>query len=301
MKNQLKRREFLEVATTVAAVAFQSVGPGLAKVPPSSGFKKAVKFHMISEELSVLEKFKLIKTLGFDGIEILSPNDLDQKEVLEARDQSGLPIHGVIDSVHWRKPLSDPNPKVRAEGVEALKVAISDARAYGASTVLLVPAVVNKEVSYDQAYERSQHGIQKILPMAERYGIKIAIENVWNQFLLSPLEFASYIDSFQSPWIGAYFDVGNIVNYGWPEHWIRILDRRILKLDIKEYSREKRDDEGPRAGFQVKLGEGDCDWPAVRKALAEIGYQGWATAEVRGGGSERLRDIASRMDRILHM
>ena len=302
MKSQLKRRDFLEIATTGAAVAFQSIDQGLAKVPPASSFKKAVKFQMIGEELSVLEKFKLIKTLGFDGIEMLSPNDFDQKEVLEARDQSGLPIHGVIDSVHWRKPLSDPNPKVRAEGVEALKVAISDAKAYGGSTVLLVPAVVNKEVSYDQAYERSQQGIQKILPMAERYGIKIAIENVWNQFLLSPLEFASYIDSFQSPWIGAYFDVGNIVTYGWPEHWIRILNRRILKLDIKEYSREKRDDEGPRAGFQVKLGEGDCDWPAVRKALAEIGYQGWATAEISGPhGSERLRDIATRMDRILHI
>ena len=134
MGSQLKRRDFLEIATTAAAVVFQSVDRGLATVLPASGLKKAVKFSMIREELSVLEKFKLIKTLGFDGIEMDSPNDFDQKEVLEARDQSGLPIHGVIDSVHWSKPLSDPNPKVRAEGVEALKVAISDAKAYGPSS-----------------------------------------------------------------------------------------------------------------------------------------------------------------------
>jgi hexulose-6-phosphate isomerase len=113
------------------------------------------------------------------------------------------------------------------------------------------------------------------------------------------LELVRYIDEFRSPWIGAYFDVGNIVTYGWPEHWIRTLDQRILKLDIKEFSRKKQESEGLRKGFRVKLGEGDCDWPAVRQALADIGYTGWATAEVPGGGPERLQEIAERMDRIL--
>ena len=135
--------------------------------------------------------------------------------------------------------------------------------------------------------------------MAEEVGVKIAIENVWNSFLLSPLECARYIDEFESDWIGWYFDVGNIVNYSWPEHWINTLGPRILKVDIKEYSREKRDNEGPYAGFRVPLGEGDCDWPAVVKALEEIGYEGWGTAEIPGGDTARLRDIAERMDRIL--
>jgi hexulose-6-phosphate isomerase len=228
-----------------------------------------------------------------------SPSDLDRDEVIRARDATGLPIHGVVDSVHWQKTLSDPDPAVRAEGLAGLKTALDDARAYGASTVLLVPAVVNKAVSYADAYERSQAEIRKVLPTAQEYGVKIAIENVWNHFLLSPLECARYIDAFESAWIGWYFDIGNVVNYGWPEHWIRTLGARILKLDVKEYSREKRNNEGPYAGFRVPLGDGDCDWPAVRQALADIGYEGWATAEIPGGDAERLRDIAERMDRIL--
>lgn len=261
--------------------------------------KKSLKFGMVKEELSLGDKFKLLKELGFDGVELDSPNDLDRDEVLRAREESGLVIDGVVDSVHWRKTLSDPDPQVRAEGVEALKTAVRDAKAYGGTSVLLVPAVVNKEVSYDDAYRRSQEEIRKVLPLAAELQIHIAIENVWNHFLLSPLEFARYLDEFESPWVGAHFDVGNIVNYGWPEHWIRILGRRIVKLDIKEYSRARRDREGPYAGFEVPLGEGDCDWPAVMKALAEIGFRGWAAAEVPGGNRERLADISRRMDRIL--
>lgn len=263
--------------------------------------KKAVKFGMIDEPLSILEKFQLLKELGFDGIEMDSPNDLDNDEILEAKTAAGLPIHGVVDSVHWRQTLSHPDPAVRAEGVAGLETALRDAKTYGASTVLLVPAVVNKEVSYADAYDRSQTEIRKVLPLAEELGVQIALENVWNQFLLSPLEFARYIDEFESPWIGAYFDIGNIVNYGWPEQWIRTLGPRILKLDIKEFSRAKRDNEGLWKGFQVKLGDGDCDWPAVRAALTEIEYSGWATAEVSGGNRERLQDIANRMNRILEL
>jgi hexulose-6-phosphate isomerase len=163
--------------------------------------------------------------------------------------------------------------------------------------VLLVPAVVNKEVSYGDAYRRSQSEIRKALPIAEETGIRILFENVWNNFLLSPLETARYIDEFESSLVGAYFDVGNVVRYGWPEHWIAALGDRIGKLDIKEYSRELQNTKGPGAGFGVEIGDGDCDWPAVMKALDEIGYEGWATAEVRGGDAARLREIAERMDR----
>ena len=145
----------------------------------------------------------------------------------------------------------------------------------------------------------SAEEIRRLLPRAAELGIKIAFENVWNSFLLSPLEAARYVDEFESEFVGWYFDVGNIVRSGWPEHWVRALGKRILKLDIKEYSRAKRDNEGLWKGFGVELLEGDCDWPAVMAALDEIGYSGWATAEIGGGGEERLRDIASRMDRIM--
>jgi hexulose-6-phosphate isomerase len=261
--------------------------------------RKAVKYEMIAGEMSVLEKFQLLKSLGFDGVEMMSPANYDRDEVLAARDRSGIVIHGVVNSEHWRSPLSDPDPAVRARGREALERALRDAGAYGSTTALLVPAVVNKQVSYADAWKRSRAEIRRVLPLAEEVRVRIAIENVWNNFLLSPLEAARYIDEFESPWIGWYFDVGNVVRYGWPDQWIRILDRRVFKLDIKEYSRVKRDNEGLWKGFNVEIGDGDCDWPAVRAALRDIGYEGWATAEVRGGDAARLKEIAERMDGAL--
>lgn len=303
MSEDLSRRTFLQTGGTalVALAAMPTnVEPllGAAAAPKDHGLKKAVKLGMVREDISLLDKFKLLKQLGFDGVELGSPSSLKRDEVLAARDKSGLPIHGVVDSVHWKQTLSDPDPSVREAGVAGLKTALRDAEAYGATSVLLVPAKVTKEVAYADAYERSQAEIRKAIPLAEELGIKILFENVWNDFLLSPVEFARYIDELESPAVGAYFDVGNIVRYGWPEHWILALGKRIGKLDIKEYSRKLQNSEGPRAGFGVKLGDGDCDWPAVMQALAQIGFRGWATAEVRGGDRERLKDISERMDRI---
>ena len=134
--------------------------------------------------------------------------------------------------------------------------------------------------------------------MAEDLGIQILIENVWNNFLLSPIETARFIDELKSPLVGSYFDVGNVVRFGWPEQWITALGSRIKKLDIKEYSRKLQNQKGPYAGFGVKIGDGDCDWPAVMKALAKIKFSGWATAEVSGGDSARLKDISRRMDKV---
>ena len=287
-------------ASALGAVAV-SIGPsGVIAQPHKSTIKKAVKYTMIDEPtLSMAEKFQLLKDLGYDGVELESPNEFDTQEVIAARDSVQFPIHGIVDSVHWTQPLSSPDPEVRAAGVDGLNTAIRDAHAYGASTVLLVPAVVNKDISYADAYTRSQMEIRKVLPLAEELGIKIAFENVWNKFLLSPLECARYVDEFGHDHVGWYFDVGNVVTYGWPEHWIQVLGSQILKLDIKEYSRNKGDTEGPFAGFEVPLGEGDCDWPAVNAALESIGYEGWATAEVPAGDRNYLKDVASRMDRIL--
>ena len=301
----MKRRDFIRtsgVGLAGAALLRGGARPTQAAVPIRGAevqIKKAVKLGMVDEPISLAEKFKLLKDLGFDGVELSSPNDFDRDEVLRARDAAELPIHGVVDSVHWNKTLGDPDEAVRAEGLDGLKAAFADAEAYRATTVLLVPAVVNEDISYAEAYERSQAEIRKALPLAEEHGVKIALENVWNQFLLSPLEFARYIDEFESEWIGAYFDVGNIVNYGWPEQWVRTLGPRILKLDIKEFSREKRNEEGLWEGFKVEIGEGSVDWEAVVAALADVGYSGWATAEVPGGDRERLENIAERMDRVL--
>jgi hexulose-6-phosphate isomerase len=253
--------------------------------------KKAVKLYMVQGNQPLAEKFKLLKKLGYDGVELDGPSSLERNAVLSAREESGLAIHGVVDSVHWSKPLSDPDPKVQEAGVEGLKRAIEDAKAYGASTVLLVPAVVNDKVTYRDAWQRSQENIFKVLPFAQENGIRIALENVWNKFLLSPLEFARYIDEFRSDWIGAYFDIGNVVEFGFPQHWIKTLGARILKIDVKEYGRKER--------FGYKLGDGDINWPAVRRALDEIGYQGFCTAEIPGGDEAYLADVAGRMNRLL--
>jgi hexulose-6-phosphate isomerase len=297
MLDSLDRRDFLKTSCAVASAAVAArASAASAAEPAERRFKKAVKLSMVGGNASLVEKFKMLKELGFDGIDI--DQRVEHEDVRRAREESGLIVHGVVDYDHWKLPLSHPDPKVRAAGLEVLKTSLRDSKAYGGTTVLLVVGIVNKEISYADAYQRTQAEIRQALPLAEELGIRIAFENVWNMFLLSPLEVARYIDEFQSPWVGAYFDVGNVVNYGWPEQWIRILGKRILKIDVKEYSRKLRDEKGPGAGFGAELGEGDCDWPAVLAALDEVGYRGWGTAEVRGGDRERLAEISRRMDKV---
>jgi len=298
------RRAFLQSTAALAATAALAEIANVSNVAKAAekkhrGLKKAVKFSMVGGKAPLLETFTMLKEIGFDGIDMDRP--ADQKEVIEARDKSGLIVHGVVDYVHWQQPLSHNDPAVRAKGLEGLQQAMRDCQAYGGTTVLLVVGVVNKEISYADAYKNTQAEIRKVLPLAKELGIKIAFENVWNMFLLSPLEFARYIDEFESDRVGAYFDVGNVVNYGWPEQWIRTLGKRILKLDIKEYSRALRDKQGPYAGFGAEIGEGDCDWPAVLAALDDVGYDGWCTAEVRGGDRTRLAEISARLDKSLEL
>lgn len=297
MLDSLDRRDFLKTSCAAASAALAAQASSApAAEPGERRFKKAVKLSMVGGNGSLVEKFKMLKELGFDGIDI--DQRVEHEDVRRAREESGLIVHGVVDYDHWKLPLSHPDPQVRAGGLEVLKTSLRDSKAYGGTTVLLVVGIVNKEISYADAYQRTQEEIRKALPLAEELGIRIAFENVWNMFLLSPLEFARYIDDFQSPWVGSYFDVGNIVNYGWPEQWIRVLGKRILKIDVKEYSRKLRDEKGPGAGFSAELGEGDCDWPAVHAALDEVGYRGWGTAEVRGGDRDRLAEISRRMDKV---
>ena len=191
------------------------------------------------------------------------------------------------------KRLSDPAASVRAAGLDALKTAIADAKTYGATSILLVPGkVTNKETeNFDQVWSRSQEEVRKALPQAEKLGVKIAIEVVWNNFITTPEQLVKYVDEFHSPYVGAYFDCSNMIKYGVPPaEWIRALGKRMLKFDFKGYSKTKQ---------WVPIGEGDEDWPEILKALAEIGYDGWATAEVGGGNEEYLKKISATMDKIL--
>jgi hexulose-6-phosphate isomerase len=255
--------------------------------------------YMCSGGKTLREKFEILKRAGFEGVELDSPTPIPREEILAARDATGLAVCGVVDSVHWRQSLADSDQAVRAQAVAALETALRDCHAFGGESVLLVPAIVNKRVSYEQAYERSQAELRKVLPLAAELRVKIGIENVWNDFLLSPLEAARYVDELESPWVGWHLDCGNVVTYGHAEQWVRILGKRLVKLHVKDFSRKRRDAEGLWKGFDVALGEGDVDWKAVVAALEEVGFSGWASAEVAAGDEEHLRDVVARMDRLL--
>lgn len=229
------------------------------------------------DNFTLLQQFEMLKEAGFDGVE--PESGLDRSEVLSAKEETGLEIPSVVVSTHWSQPLTSPDESVREAGLEGVRTALHDAHDYGASTILLVPGVVNEDVSYDEAYRQSQEEIQKLIPLAEELGVIIAIENVWNQFLLSPMEAARYVDEFESPQIKWYFDIGNIINFGYPEQWIRILGDRIAMIHIKEFSREKRDEEGLWRGFRVNYLEGDNNWSEIMKALNATGYSGYGIAE----------------------
>ena len=295
----MNRRQFAKNTLMASALISASSVTGFSNIiaAPTRSLKKGIMWGNIEVGKTILEKFQAAKLAGFDGVEPMS--HLDRNEVLKARDTTGLMIPSVCNALHWKYLLSDPDPKVREEGVAALKVSLEDAKAYGADTVLLVPGRVSDTVSYDDCWKRSVQEIKKVIPLAEKLNVKIAIENVWNNFLLSPMEAASYVDQFQSKSIGFYFDCGNILVYGWPEQWIKILGPRIAKVHIKEFSRKIADKQGKGAGFEVKLQEGDVNWSAVMKALDDIGYNGWTTIEQAGGDTpEGLKDLCDRLKKI---
>ncbi|MEI6680152.1 MAG: sugar phosphate isomerase/epimerase family protein [Mariniphaga sp.] len=295
----MNRRQFTKRTMLASAAITAATLPGISTVaaPVSRGLKKGIMWGCIGYGTTILEKFQAAKLAGFDGVEVMS--HLDRNEVLKAREATGLVIPSVCCAMHWKFPLSDPDPKVREEAVAALRLSLEDAHVYGADTILLVPGRVSETVSYDDCWNRSVAEIKKVIPLAEQLKVRIAIENVWNNFMLSPMEAVRYIDQFESKMVGSYFDCGNILVYGWPEQWIKILGPRIAKVHIKEYSRKIADKQGKGAGFGVKLLEGDVNWPVVMKALDDIGYHNWTTIEQPGGDTpEGLKDLCDRLAKI---
>jgi len=245
---------------------------------------------------SLEERFKLAKNAGFDGIEIgpLS-NTEERKEYKSLADAVGLEIHSVMNQVHWSLPLTDPDPEVRKKSVQGMITSLDTARAVGADAVLLVPAVVNENVPYDVAYKRSQAEIRPLIKEAEARNVLITVENVWNKFLLSPLEFAQYVDEFESDYVQAYFDVGNIVIFGYPEQWIRILGKRIKKVHVKGFNANER-------RFTYLIEDCTINWNAVMKAFHEVGYDDYMTAELpvnRDDPEGTVYNIGKDMDKII--
>jgi len=297
MNTSIPRREFLQ--KTSAALSLAAFAPALsaAEALPSPRkkrpIKKAIMYGTIGYKGSVMEKFKALREAGFEGVE---PNShMDQDEVMKAFEATGLKAASVCCSTHWNKRLSDPDPAVREEGLNGLKQALRDAKVYGASSVLLVPGRVTEKVSYDDCWKRSIAEIRKAIPFAEETGVKIAIEDVWNDFITKPEQAAAYLDEINSPYVGWHFDIGNMIKYSPPEQWIPILGKRILKLHVKEYSKDKD------KGFNVRFFEGDNNWPAIMKALDDVGYAGWGISEQPGNQTSdaaKLKEFSERMDRV---
>jgi L-ribulose-5-phosphate 3-epimerase len=263
----------------------------------ASRIQKAVLISMLPKELPYAQRFAIAREAGFDGIEMQTIGHANEAaEILEASKKTGLRIHSVMNADHWRYPLSSDDAATVKQSVAGMETSLRNAALWGADAVLLVPAVVDADTSYQQAWERSQRVIrERLLPLARELKVLIAVEEVWNKFLLSPLEFARYVDEFDSPWLKAYFDVGNIVFYGYPQDWIRTLGSRIVKVHLKDFHLDR-----PNGQFAWKnIGDGDIDWPNVRRAFADIGYKGYMTTEVSGGDASYLKNLATRVDRFL--
>lgn len=289
----MDRRRFLETAGLLSAVAALPSRRAAAAGSP----KKAVLISMLPKELPYLDRFKMALDAGFVAVEMRTIADPKEAEDIRAAStKSGLRIHSVMNADHWNFPISSPDSEVVNKSVAGMETSLRNAKLWGADTVLLVPAVVNPQTSYQDAWTRSQRIIcERLLPLACELKVIIAVEEVWNKFLLSPLEFARYVDELDSPWIKAYFDVGNVVFYGYPQDWIRALGRRIVKVHLKDFQLDR-----PGGRFYWKnLGEGDIDWVEVRRALDEVGYDGYLTTEIAGGDAAYLKDVVARVDRFL--
>ncbi len=280
----MSRRTFLHTTSAAAAGAmlFSSTACASAQMPLAGRIKKAIVYNMFQSDAPVVEKFRALKEAGFQGVEAQTKAPEDPAEMVAAARETGVEIHSLMHG-----------------SVDNIPSAVDRAKALGVNVILIVAGRVNEQKSYQDNYTETQAVIREALPYAAANEVTLLVENVWNNFLLSPLEMARYIDEFESPWIQSYFDVGNVVRFAWPEHWIPVLGSRIKRVHVKEYSRDKQMNEGLWKGFDVEMGEGSIDWELVRKELLAIDYTGWVTAEVGGGDIERMKEISRQMDSIL--
>lgn len=321
MSPSLNRRRFLQsssaslgssvVAASLGGTAWAATAPVFSNTTPiatssandehslKGRLYKTLKIGMVGVGNNLIEKFQACKEAGFDGIEMDSPG-MDVAATLEAIRETGLPVDGTVCSSHWNVRHTDPNPDTRQKALDDLQHAIEATKAVGGHTVLLVLGR-GTDGPESEIWPRSIENIAKALPLAAKLGIHIAIENVWNRFLYdhdgphtqTADKYVQYVDELNSPWVGMQFDIGNHWKYGSMGDWIRQLGKRIVKLDVKGFS---------RATSQfTKITEGDLDWADVRKALLEIDYYGWAAAEVTGGGLDKLKEISAEMDTVFKL
>lgn len=312
MKNEHSpaRREFLRTSSLVAAGTLVSAvaSRDTATLRGAEGSKETVTYPLqgrlyktlkggmirLSGKPTLVEKFKAAKEAGFAGVEWDAPG-MNVEETKQAIAETGLPVDGTVCSSHWAVRHTSPDAATRAKALETLRQGIRDTHAVGGHSILLVVGK-GEDGPEDEIWKRSVENIKQAVPLAAELGVQIVIENVWNQFLYDHSggsdqtadKFVKYVDEFHSPWVGMQFDIGNHWKYGSMGDWIRQLDRRVFKLDVKGFSRKENK--------FTPIGGGDIDYADVRKALTEINFHGWLAAEVSGGDLEYLKGVSQQMD-----
>jgi hexulose-6-phosphate isomerase len=305
---RFNRRHFLAASAATAAVAAHATPASghetAAVVTPPAGKRLLLscKLGMIPKELegkslSLADRLLLAAKAGFDGVDLDQAAEFTPEQARGAVQQSGVFVHNAINHAHWQMRLTSPKREERDQGRKNIEHCIRVSHAAGGSGVLIVIGR-GADGPFDEIEERCRQEMKKLLPLAAALGQPILIENVWNQIHYdhdgqpeqTPDQFIKFVDSFNSPWVGMYYDIGNHWKYGQPGDWIRAFGHRCVKLDVKGYS---------RAGQKwADIGEGDLPWDDVRKALDEIGFTGWATAEVGGGNVERLTTVRKQMEKV---
>ena len=294
----MNRREFLKSSSLVACSGawIGDVASTTSVAQSAHALRKGACIGVLPSALTLEERFQLARKAGFQGVE---PNTLnapgESQQYKEAATTAGIEITSIMNSDHWKYPLSDNDPEVVKKCMDGIRTSMQNAHDLNAGAVLLVPGIVTADVRYVDVYRRSQEKIRELLPLAKELGVIIAIENVGNRFLLSPLEFARYIDEFDSPFVKAYFDIGNIVTIGYPQDWLRTIGKRLVRVHIKRFEPGV---DHPKFDPADRRTQG-INWVEVSKALKEIGYTGWVTAEVKGGDEAYLMDLSARMDKFI--
>ena len=300
MPYSLNRRRFIQgTAAALATTPLLSAEAAGKKTSLKGRLFKTLKIGMVGLKGSLTDKFKAAKAAGFGAIEMNSPG-MDAAETRKAIAGSGLPVDGTVCSTHWQVRHSDPDPEVRKKALEHLQTALRDTAAVGGDTALLVVGH-GEDGAEQEVWDRSVENIAKAVPLAEELNVAIAIENVWNKFCYDHFgnheqtvdKYLRYVDAFDSPMVGMQFDIGNHWKYGSMGDWIRALDKRVIKLDVKGFHRQN--------DAWAKIGKGDIDFDDVCLALREIKFRGWCAAEVSGGNAERLQEISDNMDRVFHL
>lgn len=298
----MNRRQFAQTAAAAAVFG----GWAASAQSGNARFRKGITLGSFKKGKPLPDCFAEAKAAGFEGVEIalgdqvhLKTPDDDLKRFREAAAKNGIAIINVwVSGAIAKTPLNDDDPKVRAQGVAGLRRGIQMAKILGTDSLLVVPGEVGwapKMVhGYEQTWDRISAELPKVIPDAEKAGVYMNFEEVWNRFLVSPLDMRRFVDQFKSKYVAVHFDVGNVFQYGFPQDWINILGSRIKRVHLKDYKMQ-----GFKMGEFVPLLEGNVDWSAVMQSLVKTGYHGFLTPEY--GASTPLSDISSAWDKIVAM